>query len=70
MANNKAFSLRTLESLALLAKPSYTFRISGTDDVGAQYCWLENDMGSRSWFVSDFAFSGTRRKRRMNPQGR
>lgn len=71
MANSKAFSLRrTLGSLALLAKPSHTFRTSGTDDVDAHYCWLENDMGRKSWFASGFEFSGTRRRRRMNPQGR
>lgn len=71
MANDKALLVRRrFGSLTLLAKPFYTFRTSGTDIVDAHYCWLKNYMGRRLWFASAFVLSGTRSKRRMNPQGR
>lgn len=70
MANSKAFLLRTFGSLTFLAKPFYTFRTSGTDAVDGHYCWLKNYMGRRMQVASVFELSGTRSKRRMNPQGR
>lgn len=45
IANSKAFSLRrTLGSLALLAKPSHTFRTSGTDE-----CRCSLLLAGRTW---------------------
>lgn len=71
MTDSKDLLLRSMfGSLTLLAKPSYTFRSSGTA-VEAHYCWLKNYMGRRLWFASAFALSGTRSVGvRINPQGR